>query len=145
MKKKFLALLLSASMVMGVVGCGSSKEYRASDMSEYIKLGRYTGFEIEMDVEVTDEEIQEEIDYMRESAAEYQKIMEGEVANGSIINIDFTGVLDGETEPFEDGSGTDSDLEIGSHRMIGDFEEQLIGHKPGEKVDVAVTFPEDYG
>lgn len=145
MKKKFLALLLSAAMVMGVVGCGSSKEYRASDMSEYIELGQYTGFEIEMDVEVTDEEIQEEIDYMCESAAEYQQITEGEVVNGSIVNIDFTGILDGETEPFEGGSDSDSTLEIGSHSMIGDFEEQIIGHKPGETFNVAATFPEDYG
>lgn len=145
MKKKFLALLVSAAMVVGAVGCGSSKEYRADDMSEYIELGRYTGFEIEMDVEVTDEDIQKEIDYMRESAAEYQQIMEGEIVSGSTINIDFTGVLDGETEPFEDGSATDSTLVVGSHHMIGNFEEQLIGHKPGENFNVAVTFPEDYG
>lgn len=151
-KKRFLALLVSVAMAISMAGCGKGsklgggiKEYRASDMSEYIKLGQYTGFEIEMDVEVTDEEIQEEIDYMRESAAEYQQIIEGEVADGSTVNIDFTGVLDGETEAFEDGSGTDTILEIGSHSMIGDFEEQLIGHKPGETLNVAVTFPEDYG
>ena len=145
MKKKFLALLVSAAMAVGIIGCGNSKEYRASDMSEYIELGQYTGFEIEMDVEVTDEEIQAEIDYMLELAAEYQQLTEGEVVSGSTINIDFTGVLDGETEAFEGGSDSDYNLEIGSHRMIGNFEEQLIGHKPGEKVNVAVTFPEDYG
>lgn len=145
MKKKFLALLVSAAMVMGAAGCGNSKEYRASDMSEYIELGQYTGFEIEMDVEVTDEEIQEQIDGIMESAAEYQQVTEGEVVSGSTINIDFTGVLDGETEPFEDGSATDTNLTIGSHQMIDNFEEQLIGHKPGETVNVAATFPEDYG
>lgn len=145
MKKKFLALLVSAALVMGVAGCGNSKEYRASDMSEYIELGQYTGFEIEMDVEVTDEEIQAEIDYMLEQVAEYQQLTEGEVVSGSAINIDFTGVLDGETEAFEGGSDADYNLEIGSHRMIDNFEEQLIGHKPGETVNVAVTFPEDYG
>ncbi len=145
MKKKFLALLLSAAMIMGVTSCSNSKEYRASDMSEYIELGQYTGFEIEMDTEVSDEELQEEINYMCESSAEYQQIMEGEIVSGSAVNIDYTGVLDGETEPFEDGISTDSILEIGSHQMAGDFEEQLIGHKPGEKFNVAVTFPEDYG
>ena len=145
MKKKFLALLVSAAMILSVVGCGNGKEYRASDMSEYIELGQYTGFEIEMDVEVTDEEIREEIDYMLEQAAEYQQLTEGEVVSGSTINIDFTGVLDGETEPFEGGSDTDYNLEVGSHSMIDNFEEQLIGHTPGEKVSVAATFPEDYG
>lgn len=143
MKKKYLAVVLSAAMALGVIGCGNSKEYRASDMSEYIELGQYTGFEIEMDVEVTDEEIQEEIDYMCESAAEYQQIMEGEIADGTTVNIDYTGVLEGETDPFEGGSDSDFTLEIGSHRIM--FEDQLIGHKPGETVDVRITFPEDYG
>lgn len=144
MKKKFLAVLLSAAMVMGLAGCGS-KEYRASDMSEYIELGQYTGFEVEMDLEVTDEEIQEEIDYMRESSAEYEQILEGEIVSGSTVNIDYSGVLEGETEPFEDGSDSDFNLEVGSHSFIGTFEEQLVGHKPGETINVAATFPEDYG
>ena len=145
MKKKFLALFVSVVMVMGVIGCGSGREYRASDQSEYIKLGQYTGFEIEMDLEVTDEEIQEQIDIMLESAAEYQQLTEGEVVSGSAVNIDFTGVMDGETEAFEGGSDKDYYLEVGSHSMIGDFEEQLIGHSPGETVSVAAAFPEDYG
>lgn len=145
MKKKFLAVLLSAAMVMGAVGCGGGKEYRASDMSEYIKLGQYTGFEIEMDTEVTEEEIQEEINYMLESAADYEQITEGEIASGNTVNIDYSGVLDGETEAFEGGTDTDFNLEIGSHSFIDTFEDQLIGHKPGETVNVAATFPEDYG
>ena len=145
MKKKFLALLVIASMVMGIVGCGNGKEHRASDQSEYIKLGQYTGFEIEMDLEVTEEEIQEKIDSILESAAEYQQLTEGEIVSGSAVNIDFTGVLDGETEAFEGGSDSDYYLEIGSHHMIGDFEEQLVGHSPGEVVNVAAAFPEDYG
>ncbi len=145
MKKKFLAGLLSAAMVMGLFGCGGNKEYRASDMSEYIELGQYTGFEVQMDLEVTEEEIQEEIDYMLESAADYEQITEGEIVSGSTINIDFSGVLDGETEAFEGGTDSDYTLKIGSHSMIDTFEEQLVGHKPGETVNVGATFPEDYG
>lgn len=145
MKKKLLALAVSTAMVLGLVGCGSNKEYRASDMSEYIELGEYTGFEIEMDVEVTDEEIQEEIKYILESAADYEQIMDGKVANEDRVNIDYSGVLEGETEPFEGGSDSDFDLVIGSHKFIDTFEEQLIGHAPGETVEVKATFPKDYG
>ncbi len=144
MKKRLIALLLGASMVIGTMGCGS-KTYRASDMSEYIELGQYTGFEVEMDVEVTDEEIQEEIQYLRENYAEYEQVMEGSVVSGSSVNIDYSGVLEGETEPFEGGKDTDFNITIGSHSFIDTFEEQLIGHTPGETFNVAATFPEDYG
>lgn len=144
MKKRWIALLLGVAAVFGSVGCGA-KEYRASDMSEYIELGQYTGFEVEMDTEVTDEELQEEIQYLRENYAEYEQIKEGTVVSGSTVNIDYSGVLEGETEPFEGGTDSDHNLTIGSHSMIDTFEEQLIGHAPGETVNVAATFPEDYG
>lgn len=67
------------------------------------------------------------------------------IENGDTVNIDYTGSIDG-TE-FDGGStnGTGTELVIGSGSYIDDFEEQLIGHHPGETVDVTVTFPQDYG
>lgn len=67
------------------------------------------------------------------------------VEDGDTVNIDYTGSIDG-TE-FDGGStnGAGTDLVIGSGSYIDDFEEQLIGHHPGETVDVTVTFPQDYG
>ena len=144
MKKKILAAVLTVVMTAAAAGCGS-KEYRAEDMSKYVKLGKYTGFEVEMDLEVTEEELQEEIKYMCESAAEYVQITEGTVADGNTVNIDYTGVLEGETEAFDGGTGSDYDLTIGSGNFIDNFEEQLIGHQVGETVKVSATFPEDYG
>jgi trigger factor len=62
--------------------------------------------------------------------------------DGDLAVIDFVGKIDG--EPFEGGAATDAELVIGSGRFIPGFEEQLIGAKPGAKVVVKVTFPEDY-
>lgn len=145
MKKRLIAWIIGMSMIFGVVGCGEGKVYRASDMSKYIKLGQYEGFEVEMDLEVTDEEVQEEVQAMLQDYAEYEQIMEGTVASGSAVNINYSGILEGETEPFEGGTGTDYDITVGTHRFIGTFEEQLIGHKPGETFNVKTTFPADYG
>ncbi|MGN0485352.1 MAG: FKBP-type peptidyl-prolyl cis-trans isomerase [Lachnospiraceae bacterium] len=67
------------------------------------------------------------------------------VEDGDTVNIDYTGYVD--DVAFDGGStnGTGTDLTIGSHSYIDDFEEQLIGHKAGENVTVNVTFPENYG
>jgi trigger factor len=62
--------------------------------------------------------------------------------DGDLVVIDFVGKIDG--EPFEGGAATDAQLVIGSGQFIPGFEEQLIGAKPGGKVTVQVTFPEDY-
>ena len=65
------------------------------------------------------------------------------IENGMIANIDYVGTIDG-TE-FDGGSSTDYDLKIGSGSFIDGFEDQLVGHKKGEKVTVNVTFPTSYG
>lgn len=73
-----------------------------------------------------------------------------EVKMGDTVNIDYIGYADldgnGEVEPFDGGNtqGMGTNLEIGSASYIDDFEEQLIGHKKGDQVEVNVTFPEQY-
>ena len=57
--------------------------------------------------------------------------------------VDFVGSLDG--EEFEGGAANDHTIEIGSGQLIDNFEEQIIGAKAGDDVEVNVTFPEDYG
>lgn len=66
------------------------------------------------------------------------------IEDGDTVNIDYVGTVDG--AEFEGGNteGSGTDLVIGSNRYIDDFEEQLIGHHPGEEVEVNVTFPDDY-
>lgn len=67
---------------------------------------------------------------------------EGTANEGDIVNIDFEGFLEG--VPFEGGKGEKYDLELGSHTFIPGFEEQLIGHKASDDVEVNVTFPKEY-
>lgn len=67
------------------------------------------------------------------------------VEDGDTVNIDFIGSVDGVEFDGGNTKGAGTDLVIGSNSYIDDFEEQLIGHHPGETVDVNVTFPEDYG
>jgi len=64
------------------------------------------------------------------------------VANGDKVNIDYSGTIDGVA--FDGGTASGADLTIGSGQFISGFEDQLIGHKVGETVEVNVTFPSDY-
>lgn len=62
--------------------------------------------------------------------------------NGDTVNIDFAGSIDGVA--FDGGTGSDYDLTLGSGTFIDSFEDQIVGHMPGETFDVNVTFPDDY-
>ena len=90
------------------------------------------------EVEVTDEEIQAEIDKEREKNSRMIDIDDRAVENGDIIKLDFDGSVDG--VPFEGGKAENYELTIGSGSFIPGFEDQLIGAKIGEELDVNVTF-----
>lgn len=108
-----------------------------------VTLGEYKGIEVEeKTAEVTDEELQAEIDKVRESNSRMITVDDRAVQDGDITTIDFEGFVDG--EPFEGGKGEDYPLTIGSHSFIDNFEEQLIGKNIGEETEVNVTFPEQY-
>lgn len=108
-----------------------------------VTLGDYKGIEVEKKTaEVTDEELQAEIDKVRESNSRMITVEDRAVQDGDITTIDFEGFVDG--EPFEGGKGENYPLTIGSHSFIDNFEEQLIGKNIGEKTEVNVTFPEQY-
>ena len=108
-----------------------------------VTLGEYKGIEVEKKTaEVTEEELNAEIDKVRESNSRMITVEDRAVEDGDITTIDFEGFVDG--EPFEGGKGTDYPLTIGSHSFIDNFEEQLIGKNIGEEVEVNVTFPEQY-
>lgn len=107
-----------------------------------VKLGDYKGLEVEVEeVEVTDEDVQNELEALQESHAELVVKEEGTVEEGDTAVIDFEGFLG--DEPFEGGKGENHPLEIGSGQFIPGFEEELIGKGAGE-TEVNVTFPEDY-
>ena len=108
-----------------------------------VKLGQYKGIKVEKaDVTVTDEEVAEELDKVKEQNARLVAADDKAVEDGDQTTIDFEGFVDGVA--FEGGKGEDYPLTIGSHSFIDTFEEQLIGKKVGEEVEVNVTFPENY-
>ncbi|KGR83393.1 trigger factor [Lysinibacillus odysseyi] len=107
------------------------------------KLGEYKGLEVtKLPTEVTDEEVEAQIQEQLARKAELEIKEEGAIEEGDTAVIDFEG-FQGE-EPFEGGKGEDYPLEIGSGSFIPGFEEQLVGVKAGESKDVVVTFPEEY-
>lgn len=108
-----------------------------------VKLGKLSGFALEKKAaEVTEEEINRELEGLRQRAATLVTDEAGEVKDGSFAVIDFEGFID--DVPFEGGKGENYTLEIGSGSFIPGFEEQLIGAKSGDSIDVKVTFPESY-
>ena len=108
-----------------------------------VTLGEYKGVEVEKsDVEVTDEDINKEVDKERENNSRTIDVDDRAVESGEIIKLDFDGSVDG--VPFAGGKAENYTLTIGSGSFIPGFEDQLIGTKIGEDKDVTVTFPEDY-
>lgn len=107
------------------------------------KLGEYKGLEVtKLPVEVTDEEVETQIQEQLARKAELEIKEDEAIVEGDTAVIDFEGFV-GE-EAFEGGKGEDYPLEIGSGSFIPGFEEQLVGIKTGESKDVVVTFPEEY-
>ena len=107
-----------------------------------VKLGAYKGLKIGHEsIEVSDADVEIAINQLLANNASLI-VKDGEAKEGDTVVIDFAGSVDGEL--FEGGSAQNYELELGSHSFIPGFEEQLVGHKAGEHVDVKVTFPENY-
>ncbi len=110
--------------------------YPTFELCEYkgIKVGpvKYTFKKSDLD---------KEISKLRDQQARLVPA-EDEAKDGDTVTIDFEGKIDG--EPFEGGKSEDYKLVLGSDHFIKGFEEQLVGHKPADKVEINVTFPEDY-
>ncbi len=108
-----------------------------------VTLGKYKGVKVDAaDLEVTEEEIDADINKERENSARTISVEDRPVKDGDMTVIDFEGFVDGVA--FEGGKGTDYPLTIGSGAFIPGFEEELIGAEIGKETDVNVTFPEDY-
>ena len=108
-----------------------------------VELGTYKGVEVEKaPVEVTDAELDAELNRVREQNARMITVDDRAVADGDLANIDYEGFCDG--VPFAGGKDEGYDLAIGSHSFIDTFEEQLIGKNIGDEVEVNVTFPTEY-
>lgn len=108
-----------------------------------VTLGTYKGVKVaKAEVEVSDEEVDAEVNKERESNARTITVEDRAVQDGDMTVIDFEGFVDGVA--FEGGKGENYPLTIGSGAFIPGFEEALIGAQIGVETDVNVTFPEDY-
>ena len=104
----------------------------------------YRGLEVEKQATVvTDEDITREIDQARRSNSRMLEITDRPAENGDIAVIDFEGFVDGVA--FEGGKAEKYNLTLGSGSFIPGFEDQIVGKNIGDKFDVNVTFPADYG
>lgn len=108
-----------------------------------VTLGDYKNLAVEVEVnkEVSDEDVEVRLTSARNNLAELV-VKETAAENGDTVVIDFVGSVDG--VEFEGGKGANHSLELGSGQFIPGFEEQLVGSKAGETVEVKVAFPEDY-
>ena len=94
--------------------------------------------------EVEDTRVDEALVEIAGSQKNFVKVAKNRKAkNGDAILMDFLGKVDGVA--FEGGSAEGHQLELGSGQFIPGFEEQLVGQKGGDELDVTVTFPENYG
>ena len=108
-----------------------------------VKLGAYKDLEVSVEAskEVTDEVVDAKLESERKNLSELV-VKEGAAENGDTVVIDFVGSVDG--VEFDGGKGENHSLELGSGQFIPGFEDQLVGAKAGDEVEVKVTFPEDY-
>ena len=108
-----------------------------------VTLGEYKGIEVaKTDVTVSEEEVAAELEKEREKNARTISVEDRAVENGDMIMLDFEGFVNGVA--FDGGKGENYPLTIGSNAFIPGFEDQLVGAKLGEEVEVNVTFPEEY-
>lgn len=94
------------------------------------------------DIEPTEEDVQSQIDSLLSQNTTTQQITDRAAADGDTVNIDYVGTVDGVA--FTGGTYSGYSLTLGSDSFIDGFEDQIVGHKPGETFEVNVTFPDGY-
>ena len=108
-----------------------------------VKLGKYKGLEVKKHEHTLEEErVDKELEQVRNRQARFVDV-ERKTQMGDVVTLDFSGSIDG--VKFEGGTAEGHRLELGSKSFIDNFEEQLVGLNIGERKDVVVTFPENYG
>ncbi|NLN26627.1 MAG: trigger factor [Firmicutes bacterium] len=129
-----------------VIELAAGKPFRFSALVQLkpeVKLGEYKGVPVTRKVRVvTDDMIDDVLEQYRQRQAQLVEAGRDVVEKGDFVRIDFEGFKDG--VPFQGGAAKDFVLEVGSGQMVAGFEEQLIGAKVGDQVDVRITFPADY-
>lgn len=144
MKRKIAAAVMAGVLAASLAGCSGELS------NEYVTVKQYKDLEVPqiLPEDVTDDEIETEIQIRLYMDEKREDITDRSAQEGDMVNIDFTGTIDG--EEFSGGSAQGYELMLGSGYMIGatddykGFEEQIEGHNVGEEFDIRVQFPEEY-
>ncbi len=108
-----------------------------------VEISDYMGIEIEKNVKtITDEDIDNQIENLRKRQGRLVTVEDRAAENGDTTVIDFEGFIDGVA--FDGGKEENYELKLGTGYFVPGFEDQVVGHKPGEEFTVNVTFPENY-
>ena len=150
MKKKLFGSILTGVLCLGLLaGCGTSgnpAEVLKERYGREVDLGTYKGIEYtQTKTEVTDSNVETRLSQWVMGFGETVKKTEGTAESGDTVGIDYVGRVDG--VEFEGGStkGAGTEITLGSSGYVAGFDDQIVGHKPGETFEVKVTFPENYG
>lgn len=147
MKRKMMAALLAVAMIFCVTGCGSKEvtveNLKDTKVEKYVTLAEYNGMQVTVAAkpEITEQDAKSYLQNQMKDMEEMRSF-DGKVKEGSLVNIDYAGSIDGVA--FDGGTGQDKMLEIGSGSYINGFEDGLIGVKAGETVTLDLQFPENY-
>lgn len=142
-----LALTLGLALLSG---CGKDSSQKKQEKmidkySSYCTLGEYKGIEYnQVSTEVTDDMVQQQVDSFLSTYSTTEYVTSGTAKMGDTVNIDFVGSIDGVEFEGGNSNGQGYDITLGSGTFIDDFEDQIAGHKVGDKFDVKATFPDDY-
>jgi len=144
-KSIFLAVIRTTSAENPSVGLTADGRIEGVNVKDTVTLADYANIAVpEEEVAAKTEEVEDSIKSTLEQHKEPSTDTTLAIADGDEVNIDFVGTVDGVEFEGGNSNGEGYDLTIGSGSFVDDFEQQLIGHKPGEEVTVEVTFPEDY-
>lgn len=169
MRKRFMGVMLAAVLATSLVACskGTKKVEEVSSKNTAITAEEYAGTiktnadiykkyvnidsasymnrEIELDTSaytVTDDAVETQIQTLLEQLKETQQVTEGETKENDVINLDYSGKLDGVA--FQGGTATSVSYTVGSGQFITDLDQGLIGLQVGQTYDIPCTFPSDY-
>ncbi|MDR2647579.1 MAG: trigger factor [Oscillospiraceae bacterium] len=108
-----------------------------------ITVSGYKGIEVpQAEVDISETDVDDEIEQLRQRNARLEEVQRP-AQLGDVVQINYMGTLDG--VPFDGGTAENHDLKLGSGDFIPGFEDQIVEHSTGEKFDIEVCFPEDYG
>ena len=145
-KQIYLSAIRTTSSTDYSKGLTADGNINGVDAASVLNLVDFENISVPADeVKATAEEVDKEIESVLEQHKELSTDESLTIADGDVVNIDYVGTIDGVEFEGGNSNGAGYDLTIGSGSFIDDFEQQLIGHKPGEEITVEATFPEDYG